>query len=303
MHNLWIRTSPRELMSYWQDKATIRSNTKCYLRSSEERYFYWTSLHSSIYACKTFRFSWLKTDSNSNTGEWIIYQDMIQPFFWNLTRPKNLTFTLEETQEKKRNDGGTPVPRTTCICGSWSFGATIVDEDAAWLLSWAICAISDQSRTDTSKRERDASKASHDGVLPTKYLPALPTTASWHQDDRFVPGQVYSVATYSLIDILIDPRKGHSESLQLLFQSNTHKTQMPSWDSLVLLGPPSTSQCHAYYYGQWPLVAIQIFAINSIPSTLTAPTAGAILGWMTNISRAWNHRFVALIPAGTRSSR
>ena len=84
---------------------------------------------------------------------------MTEPFFWNLTRPTNLTFTLEESQEKKRNDGLTPVPRTTCICGSWSFGATIVDEDAAWLLSWAICAISDQSRTDTSKRERDACMA------------------------------------------------------------------------------------------------------------------------------------------------
>ena len=30
-------------------------------------------LHSSIYACKTFHFSWMKTVSNSHTGEWRIY--------------------------------------------------------------------------------------------------------------------------------------------------------------------------------------------------------------------------------------
>ena len=95
------------IISYWQDKATFRSNTKCCLRSSEERYFYWTYLHSSIYACKTFHFSWLKTISNSHTAEWIIYQYMIEPFFWNLTRPSKLTFTLEESQEKKwRTDSG-----------------------------------------------------------------------------------------------------------------------------------------------------------------------------------------------------
>ena len=49
------------------------------------------------------------------------------------------------------------------IVGVWR-KATIVDEgreDAlgCCLASWAICAISDQSRTDTSKRERDACMA------------------------------------------------------------------------------------------------------------------------------------------------
>ena len=60
------------------------------------------------------------------------------------------------------------------IVGVWR-KATIVDEGGCaggcCLASWAICAISDQSRTDTSKRERDACMAGLRQVMMGYFLP------------------------------------------------------------------------------------------------------------------------------------